>query len=74
MIKSNHFHFNFRNPLILQKEENSENQLAKNENLKQYEDYIERTIIIEKDNYTQDKDNYVTYFLKQMTYPLKVVR
>ena len=58
----------------MHKEENNENPLENNENLKQYEDFIERTIIVEKDCYLSDNENYILYFLKQMTYPHKVVK
>ena len=58
--------------MVLLKEENGED-IQRNENIKQFEDYMERIIIIEKDNFLKNKDNYILYFLKQMTFQNKLV-
>jgi hypothetical protein len=44
----------------------------KNEN-KKYDDFVERKIIVNRNNFIDDNDNFRKYFLEQVTYPFKGV-
>jgi hypothetical protein len=44
-----------------------------NSDIKLYEDFIERALIVEKNSFLNDLDNIKTYFLKQVTYNQKGV-
>ncbi len=53
--------------------ENDNNENADNSEVKLYEDFIERSLIVEKNSFLNDLDNLKTYFLKQVNYNSKGV-
>jgi len=54
--------------------ENDNKKNAENSEIKLYEDFIERALIVEKNSFLNDLDNIKTYFLKQVSYNSKGVR
>lgn len=46
---------------------------SENTESKLYEDFIERSLIVEKNNFLNDLENIKTYFLKQVNYNSKGV-
>lgn len=53
--------------------DNENKKNADNLDVKLYEDFIERALIVEKNSFLNDLDNIKTYFLKQVTYNPKGV-
>jgi len=65
----NYFYFIlFRNPFYFSSENDNKNSIETSDNIKLYEDFVERALIVEKDSYVKDPENLKLYFLKQVNY------
>jgi len=52
----------------LSSENDNKNSIETSDNIKLYEDFVERALIVEKDSYVKDPENLKLYFLKQVNY------
>jgi len=64
---------NFRN-LFFVSSENVNKKNTETSESKLYEDFMERSLIVEKNSYLDDLENIKTYFLKQVNYNLRGVK